>query len=387
MPEFRYEGYAAPGQRVDGRVIADSEQDVVDILLRQGLAPVNIRPARTHRRAWGEFDASRPLRHRERADLARQLSDLIRAGMPVLGALRTLQDLAQSARYRRVTTALHAQVEGGHPLGEAMAGLPRDFSAVQVSLVRAGEMAGMLTVVLDQIADLDDREHELRGRVQAAMIYPSTTAVVGAITIFLILTFVTPRLAGIFTEMGRDLPAITRVLMSFSGAAQWVWRHLLFVGAGAAALALLLARIKGLSLLRDRWMLRLPRLGRLTWSLQVARFASILGAMLRNGVPMVRALEVSVGTLENRVIAQRLRRVIERVNGGQRLGEAIAAEEAMPVMVSGMISVGERTGELETTLDRIGSAASRDADHLLRILVGLVEPALIIVLGISWRSL
>ncbi len=382
MPEYTYLAYQGPHQRVDGRINADSERLAAETLLQRGLQPVAIHLLKDRHSLFGRLARTRPLGPRERATLVRELGDLVASGMAVLSALDLLERQTPSPRSREVIHLLGRSVRGGKSLGEAMETCPRDFSAVHTSLVKAGERAGLLTMVLSQISDLDEREHDLRSRVQAALLYPAITAVVGLGTVLLILNFVIPRLSLIFDEMGQDLPLITRILLSLSDGAQWVWRHGLFFLLGIVLLVYLLPRIEGWMVFRDRILLRLPRLGRVVRALQITRFSGILGSLLRNGVPMVRALRVTANTLDNRSVQHDLERAVVRVSEGERLGEALEKERVLPRVVTGMISVGESTGNLEATLERISASGSRDADRMIKILVGLIEPALILLMGV-----
>jgi general secretion pathway protein F len=300
----------------------------------------------------------------------------------MLDALILLERQTESPRLSEALLVMQAAVRDGRSLSEAMGSLPKDFSKVHVSLVRAGEGTGLLSVVLGQVAALEEREQELKTRVRAALMYPTITAIVGLATILVILSFVVPRLSSIFEEMDQALPLITRVLLLLSSVAQWIWTYaLVFILAGLLALGFL-PKSRRWSLFKDRFLLRLPRLGHLIMTMQVARFAGILGALLRNGVAMVPALGVTAETLDSRVVRSKLRSAVRRVNQGERLGVALEKERVLPQVVTGMITVGESTGNLETTLGRISESSTREAERMVRTLVGLVEPSLIILMGL-----
>lgn len=386
MPEYAYSAYQSPETRIDGRVTAESESAAAQSLLQRGLQPVEIRAVGTRvsplRDLLRTLSFRRHLGNRERARLARQLGDLAVSGMPMLDALILLERQTESPRLSEALLVMQAAVRDGRSLSEAMGSLPKDFSKVHVSLVRAGEGTGLLSVVLGQVAALEEREQELKTRVRAALMYPTITAIVGLATILVILSFVVPRLSSIFEEMDQALPLITRVLLLLSSVAQWIWTYaLVFILAGLLALGFL-PKSRRWSLFKDRFLLRLPRLGHLIMTMQVARFAGILGALLRNGVAMVPALGVTAETLDSRVVRSKLRSAVRRVNQGERLGVALEKERVLPQVVTGMITVGESTGNLETTLGRISESSTREAERMVRTLVGLVEPSLIILMGL-----
>ena len=380
MPRFSYSAYRGPGSLISGRLSAESESAAAAALLRDGLQPVEISAIGARGRRFGLLPPRR-LANRERALFARQLADLVGAGMPMLDALTLMEEQSDSPSLRRALFAMGGAVRDGHSLGDAMATLPKDFSQVHFSLVRAGEGSGILSLVLEQVATLEESELELKGRVRAALMYPAITGVVGLLTILVILNFVIPRLATIFDEMDRALPAITRLLLAVSDLAGRLWNPglpiliVLFL-----AMRYLPSRRGGVPL-RDRVLIRLPGVGRLLIGIQVARFTRVLGSLLRNGVPMLPALRVTGETLDNLAVRERITAVVGRVNRGEHLGAALAAERAFPRMVTGMIQVGESTGELEGTLERIAESSERDADRRMKTLVSLVEPALILLLA------
>lgn len=345
MTEYDYAAYQGPHARIEGRLQAESEDEAAASLLASGLQPVEIKPVRGRDPLVFRLSLRRKLTHGERALLARQLGDLVASGMPLLDALQLLQEQAVAPAVKVVLSALEKGIRGGGSLADAMASLPGDFGEVHVSLARAGEGAGFLITVLTQIATLEEREQEMRGRLQAALLYPTITAMVGLGTILVILNFVIPRLSSIFGEMGQSLPLITRALLNVSSGAQWIWRHGLLILLILLLSTRLLRRSEGWRLLKDRLVLRLPRLGHLVMTLQVARFTGILGSLLRNGVSMVPALAVTAETLENRSVRHQLKAAMERVNQGERLGGALEKEMVFTRTVTGMIAVGETTGK------------------------------------------
>jgi general secretion pathway protein F len=382
MPEYAYWAYQGPASRIAGRLSAESETAAAQALMQKGLQPVEIKAIRSPRRFPLGLSVRRRLGSRDRALLARQLADLTSSGMPMLDALILLESQSEGQRLRDALLVMQGAVRAGRPLSEAMESLPRDFSRVHVNLARAGEGTGLLPIVLAEMAALDEREYELRAKVKAALVYPTITAVVGLLTILVILNFVVPRLSSIFEEMHQTLPLVTRVLLFVSRIARSFWRYGLVLILVVALLLSLLRRSRRSSLLRDKLSLRLPGVGRLVLAMQLARFTGILAALLRNGVPMVPALRATADTMDNQILRAALSRVVGRVNEGSNLGSALERERVFPRIQAGMISVGERTGNLEATLARLSESGGREMERNVRTLVALVEPALIILMGI-----
>lgn len=382
MSEYRFKAFAAPGVLVIGLQTASSRHDALAALQRRGLDPVELEPAGESTPWYQRLLGPRTLRSRDRALVARQVSDLLAAGMPVSQALEVVRGQADSPRVRTVVRQLHQHVGEGHALSEAMAALSDHFPQVQISLARAGESGGFLAVALGEIADLEEKDQELRGRVQSALVYPTITAMAGLVTIFVILNFVVPRLSAIFDEMAQGLPWMTRALLDLSEIARWAWDHPIVVTLATLVFVYVIRRAHAWRDARDRWFLEAPRLRRLTNAVAVARFAGTLGSLLRNGVPVLPALRVTVDTMDNREVRRRLRMVCDRVSEGEALGGALDAERTLPKVVCGMITVGEATGNLEGSLARIRDSYAREVDRLVRIAVSLVEPGLIVLLGL-----
>lgn len=382
MPEYAYKALEGRGQRIRGLVSADSEAAVADVLIHRGLHPLEIKRKESWLSRLRSFHVRGLLRHRERALIARQLSDLLTSGMPVHSALRVIEKQSDSAVVKTAVSDIVRLIEDGQSLSGAMGALPRQFSQVHVSLVRAGESGGFLTQVLDQFAELEERADELKSRVRSALTYPGITAAVGFVTILIIINFVIPRLSVIFEEMGRSLPWTTRLLIFLGnlGHTTWIWLGAITV---VAALAYgFLRRSTRWMLLKDTVLLRLPGLGGMLLDMNISTFAGTLGSLIRNGVPLVQAFQVSVDTLDNGKLRKELEPALADVNEGRGLGVSLESAGVLPRVVTGMISVGEETGHLEDTLQRISQSAFQKGERRMKTAVGLIEPGLIILLGL-----
>lgn len=381
MPRFAYTAIDGQRTEVRGVVLAESRLHAASALVGQGLHPLQIEPAR-YRGEWLDaLTLSRGLSGRGRADLFRQLADLTGSGMPLLPALTLVGRQSRQGRRRRILDDLCEAIGEGQSLSQAMAMRPKIFAAVHVSLVHAGEIGGLLPQTLGHIAELEDREVDLRQRLQAALTYPTVAGIAGLGTLFVVLRFVVPRLTPIFADLGRELPTSTRILVALSEIVQRLWHPLGFALLAAAMLAVARPLSTGIRRRRDQLILRLPRVGTWLTSHQLARFADIMASLLDNGVPILEALTVTSGTLENRELGARIMAATAHIEDGQSIGSAFDRERVFPPAVNGMIAVGESSGNLAPTLSRIGANARRDSERLSRLVVGLIEPALILVLG------
>jgi len=382
MPEYVYKALGTEGRRVRGSVTGPTRMAVAGDLIRKGLHPLEIRPREALLSRFHRILGRKRLGHRERALIARQLSDLVTAGMPVHSALRIIGRQSNSPAVKGVMSELIRVIEDGKPLSKAIQDMPRDWSPVHASLIRAGESGGFLTRVLDELANIEERDDELKARVRAALAYPSITSLVGLLTILVIINFVIPRLSAIFEEMGSSLPWTTRLLMALGGSSDIILPLTAIALAGGVLAYALLRRSARWLERKDGWLIKAPVVGALLLQTNISRFAGVLGSLVRHGVPLDQALRVSMETLGNLRLRRNLEPALHRVNEGGGLGASLEAVGVLPPVVTGMITVGEETGHLEDTLDRISQSAFRQAERRMKVAVSLIEPALIILLGV-----
>jgi general secretion pathway protein F len=317
------------------------------------------------------------------AAFTRQLSTLLKAGIPLAEALGALFDQAEKARLKRVLGEVRSAVNEGSSLADALAKHPKVFDDLFISMVRAGETAGNLDDVLVRLADFMDSAHKLRGKVKGAMVYPIIMVIVAVAVLSILMIAVVPQITKMFATQGRVLPLKTQFLVWLShimGAYWYVW--LVVVVGGIFLLRRWARSASG----RPRWhrfVLRAPLFGPLVRQVAVARFSRTLGTMLESGVPMLRSLEVAKEVLGNVLLIKAVENARAGVTEGESLAVMLRRSGHFPATMTHMISVGERSGTLESMLIRVSEANEQEIEMRLQRLTSLLEPLMIMFMGLA----
>jgi general secretion pathway protein F len=381
---FAYRAADRHGRTLDGVMEAPDARAVVERLRQDACYPIRIAPREERARAlaWPALTAQR-VRGRDLVAFTQELATLVEAGLPLDRALAILGELTPSRRLRPIAGALLEAVRGGASLGDALAQhQPRPFSRLYVNMVRAGERGGVLDATLKRLGEYLEEAQALRETLVSALIYPALLATVGAGAVVFLMTFVIPRFADIFRDLGGAIPVPTQVLLEVSGGLQRYWWVLaiaaLALGLGArVALATPRARLAA-----DRLVLRLPLVGEIVRKGETARFTRILGTLLRSGVPLIGALVVVKEMLSSRPLARAVDGLADGVRSGAGLFRPMAAAEVFPPLAVHMVRVGEETGRLEEMLLKVGAVLEADTRRRLTRLVALAEPVIILVMGL-----
>ena len=375
MPRFEYTARTRGGDLVTGCVEADSPAAAA-AKIRADAFPLQIKLVRGRRLAPVSF--IRRVSPAVLAAFTRQLRDLLKGGVPIVRALTVLSKQTENERFAATIEDLRARVQDGASLAEALAGHPEAFKGLYVSMVRAGEMGGVLEPVLERLAELLDRDTELVGRVKSALVYPAFLVAVGFGTVTFLLYAVIPKFVSLFEDMGQALPLPTRMLIGLTGFLTGPWGIVFYaVVALLVYAAVRYARTPEGRLFIDGWKLKLPILGRIQNRLIVARFARTLGTLSANGVPILAALDMAQETVGNEVLSRELEGVRKGVKDGRSLALPLSRSAIFPPMVIDMVAVGEEAGNLEDALLRVAETYEREVDVALRAAVSLLEPVLI----------
>jgi type II secretion system protein F len=387
MPQYLYKARDSALKLIEGTVEAESETAAILQLGTQGVYPLMLTRAdapagKTERASGAQAPAPKRIPSRPLSYLSRQLADLLSGGLPLFNALSLLAQQTEHKRLRAVVLDLGDAVRDGQPFSDALARHPGVFSPLYLSMVRAGEAGGGLDAVLNRLADLLESESELQGRIVSAMIYPAVVLTVGVLTVGVLLTYVVPKIAGLFIDIGQALPLPTRILLGISGVlSHWWWLLLaLLVGTGWMLRQARAADI-GKAII-DRMKLAIPLVGTLERKIQTARFTRNLGVMIGQGVPMLQALEVAGFTVANDRLREAIGGLRDAVQEGGSLSTAMASSGQFAPFVSNLVAVGEESGTLETALLKIATSYEREADRTLRVLTTVMEPLLIVVVGL-----
>lgn len=377
MPLYEYTAKRGPGAPETGELRAVNSAEALAGLESRGLTPIRIReimPAGVRRRggAVGFGEITR---------FTRQMAGLLKAGVPILRALTTVASQGSSLRFARLVDALADAIRNGGTLSSAMASHPRQFPAVYVSMVRAGESAGALERVLLRLAEEREHDEEQRRRVQAAIAYPALLVVVGIVTVFVLLAYFMPRIAVMFEGWAR-LPLPTRLLMSVSG---WVAEYRMAILLAVAMPLILLHRVsrseKG-RLMLDRWVLRMPLAGQFVLISEIARFARTLALLIKAGVAIAPALELASDTVRNLALRAELESVREStVKQGRAFSEGLMRASVFPPFLTTMTAVGEQSGRIDETLEETAAYYEREIARISKMATALIEPVLILIIG------
>ena len=311
----------------------------------------------------------------------RQLATLVKAGMPLLRALRTISDQLDSGALRNVFASVATDVEAGVKLSEALSFHPRWFPPFYVNMVRAGEVGGLLDEILKRLAELLEKQARLRDRVKGALMYPAfvMVAAVGILTI--LMAFVVPTFLGMFTELGSSLPLPTRILVGVCTAVRVWWWVVLLAMAGFGMLVRLFLRTRAGRRLVDQAALHAPVMGSLIERLLIARFARTFGTLISSGVPILSALETVRATVTNGVIDDALQDVERSLKVGESLARPMELSGVFPPLVTRMVALGEETGQLDRMLMQVADSYEEEVEVQLAGLTQLLEPLLIVFVG------
>ena len=384
MRRFAYKAKDSQKQLLEGVLEAETEQEALSHLSQMGYFPLSIR--REDESTGGQRESVLPLRFRklrrqEVTFFTRQLADLLEAGLPLLRALTVLQEQTESRRLAEVLSAISALVRDGRSLSEALALYPHVFSNLYVSMVRSGEVGGILPGVLARLAEFAEKEDELRAKIRSALAYPILILLVGIVTIAVLLIFVVPKLLTLFQDMGQVLPLPTRILI---GVSQWVagyWWGIVLVFVLGAVVLQKGGLSRGSRLALDRVKLSLPIWGPLIQKVEIASFARSLGTLLHHGVPILQAMQVVVQATGNSLLRADLELIGEQLKGGTTLSQGLRGGGHFPSLVVHMVAVGEEAGTLDRSLAKIADTYEREADRMMKLLTSLVEPVMILVMG------
>ena len=385
MTTFKYAAKAQGGKTVEGTINANDKNEAVAELRKQNLVVVQVEETNAPKRS---ASGSGPLGRQPRAKKAdlviftRQLSTMVGAGLALLESLEVLADQAESPGMRAAILSMIADVRGGSDLSVAMEKCPKVFDPLYVSMVRAGEVSGQMDIILERLADYQEASENLRREIKAAMTYPVISMVlVTAITAFLMLGVV-PGFRAVFDSLDTELPWITSFTLETAEfmKSQWI---LCFGGLfGAIFGTLFFLRTEAGGWFWDRNILRAPVFGPLFRKVALARFSRTFATLIRSGVPIMGTLDIVAETAGNRVIAKAVLESRDSVRAGNLLSEPLAKAPVFPPMVVRMIAIGERTGSLETLLEKIAEFYDAQVKAAVKSLTSMIEPILISVMGI-----
>jgi general secretion pathway protein F len=382
---FSYEAVDATGATRKGVVNADSARAARAELRGQGLATLSVVPIEHQLDETGSAKRSafgNRLSTVELALFTRQLASLLEASLPLEQAFSALQEQAERTYVRDLVASIRSEVMGGQSLSDALAKHPNDFADIYRALVSSGEQIGQLSRVLSRLADYIERRNALVQKVKLAFTYPAIVTVVAFLIVIFLLTYVVPQIVSVFANTKQQLPFLTVVMLAVSDFVRnyGIYVFLLVVAMGYAWHHAL--KNPAVKLRWHTWLLTAPMYGRFERSLNTSRFASTLAITTGSGVPILRALQTSRDTLTNVAMRAQVEEATASVREGVSLARALSVHKYFPAMLIHMIRAGEVTGELPAMLERAANAQEQDLERRAMTMAGLLEPALILAMGV-----
>ncbi|HEY1366987.1 MAG TPA: type II secretion system F family protein [Gaiellaceae bacterium] len=382
MAVFAYSAINAQGLELTGEVSAPDLTAAREQLRLKGLLAKSIREHGETGAAEGT-SAGKKVKPKSLQIFSRQFATMIEAGLNVVASLVILEEQTDDAALAEVIRELRSDVEGGLLLSEAMAKHPRVFSRLYISMVEAGEAAGILDIVLDRVAFQIEKELQIKRRVKGAMVYPTVVLVFASLVLVGMLMFLVPIFVKLFQQLGGQLPMMTQMVVNASNLLRYQWYIVFPLLFGIAFGVRAWKRTESGRQTWDRIKLRLPmKIGDVVLKVTMARFARTLSTLVAAGVDIIKALEITGQTSGNFVIEEALAEVRAKVHEGVPIAQPLEENEHFPPMVSQMVKIGEETGELEKMLGKIADFYEDEVDASVQSLTSIVEPIMMIGVGL-----
>ena len=384
MPLYKYRAKDGPENIIEGQIEAETEKEAIEKVHQLGYLPVRITKEITKSKS-GLASASAflgKIKLRDITIFSRQLASFMKSGMPILRALTIISQQSQNLHLRNMLDSIRVKVRDGEKFSSALSNYPRVFPPLYIAMVRAGEDSGALQEVFLRIADHRQKQEEIISRVRMALVYPAVMATVAAGTILFMFTFVMPRLMKIFSNIGEDLPAVTKILISIS---KWLCLGWPWIISGIAVIFFIIrrgVRTKAGETALSRFKLRLPLFGNLIRRTELARFSRTLELLLKNGIPILKAIKITIPVLNNEALRQELMRSCKELEQGASFGKGLKKSKLFPAFMSNLLIMGEESGRLEEALSEIAASYERETEEAVKVMTTLLEPLVILVMGI-----
>lgn len=395
MAKFSYKAKKSPREIVEGIIEAGSRQAAVDNLIQMGYVPISVVPqsnesfekapphshkaaaAAKHLRFFGK------IRPKELTVFTEQLAGLLKSKVRLLDAINIISEQTENPFLKEIISRIHDEIKDGATLAQSLNKYPNVFPVLYINMIGSGEKGGVLAETLIRLRDFRNKEEDIKAKISLALAYPAFIVIIGVATVFVLLGFVIPKMVPIFDEMGQTLPLLTRILISMSDKLKNYWFWILMV----IALAVIILRRRGITkrekAVWDRFKLKLPLLGDFMKKSIWARFCRTLAALLENGIPLFKAIEIAIPTLGNEVFRSELEKVNQDIINGASLEESMKKSLWFSVFMTNMIAVGERGRSLETSLLEVADFYERQTDKTTKVITSLLEPVIILIMGLA----
>jgi general secretion pathway protein F len=391
MPVYQYKGYRNDGGAATGIIDAESSKVARVKLRKVGVFPTDMveqssamagSTAGTPGRSSAGIGRSPALSTTDVAMMTRQLATLLVAGLPLVEALGVMVDQTEKKSVKSLMADIREEIRGGASYSAVLGSYPREFSQIYVHMVRAGEASGALDQILFRLAEFLEKQLALKHKVTNAILYPALMLIVGVSVLFFLMTFVVPKITAVFTSLKQALPWPTVVLMTISHFLADYWAVIL-AGVGLIVWAVRRAlKTEAGQIKADRWLLKVPLIGEVARMVAISRLTSTLATMLASGVQLLDAMDVAKRVMNNRVLEHAVEGARQNIREGETIAEPLKRSGEFPALVTHMIAVGERSGEMEEMLRRIGHIYDGEVDRVITRFTSLLEPIMILIMGV-----
>ena len=380
MPTFKYTAKDADAKTITGKIVADNQGVVVEELRKRQLTIINIAEEKQTKEKT-VTGSSKKVKTEDLVIFTRQLSTMVDAGIPIIQAFEALGEQTTNLNFRKVILSMRDDIQLGTSLSAAFAKHPKIFDPLYVNMIKVGETGGVLTTILDRVASYLEKTAQLVRKVKSAMIYPAVVVSMAMIITTILLVKVVPTFASIYDSLGRELPPMTQLLIGISNILR---RFILFIIVGMIGLIVGLVQFNKTpqgAFLIDRTKLRLPIFGNLIVKVVISRFSRTLSTLMQSGVPILESLDIVGKSCGNKVVEKIIDEVKEDVRAGEGISMPLSKSEIFPPMVTRMIAIGEKSGQLEKMLTKISEFYDDQVDAAVAGLTTLIEPLIIAFLG------
>jgi type IV pilus assembly protein PilC len=397
MATYAFEAMNSSGQEVKDEIDAASSEEAIAKIRAKGFFPTKVREKAAKKKVGKKAAAAESLTPKRKMPISiggvprkqlvnftRQLSTLQDAGLPILRSLQILEGQQKPGLLKAIIGGVADEVEGGGTLSDAMSKYPKAFDKLYVNMISAGEAGGVLDLILSRLADFMEKAAKLKKKVIGAMIYPAVVISIAVGIVSMIMIFVIPKFEDIFKDFGTKLPAITQLLLTISRwfANDYGWAYILGFPFAWMIFIKLVKLSEGGRYVVDAVKLKIPVLGGILSKTAIARFARTLGTLISAGVPILDAINITKETVGNEVYSRALIKVHDAIREGESMADPLRATKICDAIVVNMIDVGEETGDLDKMLIKVADNYDNDVDVLVGSLISILEPIMVVVLGL-----
>jgi len=384
MLKFTYKAKKSPKEVINGTIEAENRDAALNKITQLGYFPLDVTEERLqYHKKKGSLSLSlfRKASSKDVGIFTRQLSDLLDSGLTLSKSFDIIHNQTENRHLKEIIIELRDFVRDGGAFSGGLAKHPKLFSSLYVNMVKSGEISGSLDKVLNRLADFSEQEQEIRSRIKTSLAYPIIMIVLGILTVFVLLTFVIPRLVVMFVELGQALPLPTLILINVSTFfARYWWLMIILITLICLYFKRMQMAPEGRAVI-DRFKLNIPLFGDFIKKVEIARFGRTLGVLLNNGVTIIQSMETVAGILNNEILRRDVQRMLKDIVDGSSLTKTMLKSIYFPEMVVNMVAIGEESGKLDKSLFKIADSYERESDNTVKVITTLLEPLTILIIG------